>query len=84
MKFVFLMIVWTWPYVRLQSARELSAVMWGQELAGALVQLDDMTGSSCDQGESPIQTKHLSVGSKMKNALRDVWKDAPTDVFDNA
>lgn len=67
-----------------QSARELSAVMWGQELANTLVQLDSVLNGDEEQEESKMQGKRLALGVKVKNALRDVWKDAPTDVFDNA
>lgn len=58
--------------------------MWGQELANTLVQLDSVLNGDEDQEESKMQGNRLALGVKVKNALRDVWKDAPTDVFDNA
>ncbi|EJC97952.1 uncharacterized protein FOMMEDRAFT_114738 [Fomitiporia mediterranea MF3/22] len=68
-----------------ESARELNAVIWGQELATALIQLNDSLSSSHEEDwDSNMRIKYLSIGSKAKSALRDIWKDAPTDVFDNA
>lgn len=63
-----------------QSARELSAVMWGQELTGALEQLNSVLVSNGDV--SPPNMFYF--GTKIKAAIRDIWRNAPTDVFDNA
>ncbi|KAH8114301.1 hypothetical protein DFH11DRAFT_1508962 [Phellopilus nigrolimitatus] len=69
-----------------ESARELNAVMWGQELANALNQLNETVSNIDDEfpGAYVSKNKILTFGGKIKSALRDVWKDAPTDVFDNA
>ena len=65
----------------LQSARELTAVMWGQELANALRHCQSVLG---DVGgdERSNDKKTYTFGVRLKRALTDVWKDAPTDVFD--
>jgi cohesin loading factor subunit SCC2 len=68
----------------LQSARELTAATWGQELAMALKQAniniqdpeEEALGSKADR------QKVLSFSAKVKNALRDIWTDHATDVFD--
>lgn len=67
-----------------ESARELTAVTWGQELAFALKQFN---ANLADDGDDLdlIKSSHpkaLRIGNKIKAALRDVWKDAATDVFD--
>ena len=64
-----------------QSARELAAVMLGEDLAKAVKQcarqLEDTSGE-----ESP-SPKLQSYGSKLKDALQDLWKEQTTDVFDS-
>ncbi|THG98726.1 hypothetical protein EW145_g7376 [Phellinidium pouzarii] len=69
-----------------ESARELSAVIWGQELANALIQLDAIMTAAAEEFPNPgdSKSKLAAFGEKIKIALRDAWKDAPTDVFDNA
>ncbi|KAI5117240.1 hypothetical protein M0805_001558 [Coniferiporia weirii] len=68
-----------------ESARELSIVMWGQELAIALSQLNAVVSNSDDELPPGVRKNTFLVfGEKMKNALQGVWSDAPTDVFDNA
>ncbi|KAL5501640.1 SCC2 [Sanghuangporus vaninii] len=68
----------------LESARELSAVMWGQELASAFIQLNNLLTDQKEVKLDPVTTnKYAAFMSKIKSALQDVWKDAPTDVFDN-
>ncbi|KAL6300065.1 hypothetical protein BKA93DRAFT_803226 [Sparassis latifolia] len=67
------------------SARELTAVIWGQELALALQQCGSMLG---DSGEDEIdpkadRSKLLPFALKVKNALRDVWEGSVSDVFDS-
>ncbi|KAG2365159.1 hypothetical protein BDR07DRAFT_1607621 [Suillus spraguei] len=56
------------------SANDLTAATWGQELAVALKQL----GSSAQEGEG-LQSK---LYAKLKSALREVWKDMSNDLFD--
>lgn len=69
----------------MQSARELTAVMWGQELANVLTQCNVIVADvEDDHSRSKVQREVLSFGRKVKTALREVWRDAPTDVFDNA
>ncbi|KAG2340137.1 hypothetical protein BDR05DRAFT_553803 [Suillus weaverae] len=56
------------------SANDLTAATWGQELAVALKQL----GSSAQDDEGLRSKLH----AKLKSALREVWKDMSNDVFD--
>ncbi|TDL22099.1 hypothetical protein BD410DRAFT_770589 [Rickenella mellea] len=68
-----------------ESARELTAVIWGQELASALNQCNaNLSDVEIESADSNAERKMLAFGTKIKLALRDVWKDPPTDVFDNA
>ncbi|KZT11764.1 uncharacterized protein LAESUDRAFT_733751 [Laetiporus sulphureus 93-53] len=66
------------------SARELTAVIWGQGLAAALHQCSNMlTDSGEDQFDPKIdRNKVLSFGYRMKDALRAIWDDPSADVFD--
>lgn len=66
-----------------KSARELSGVVWAHELATALAQLNArfLDDDSSDMASS--DTQRMIFGERLKIALRDVWKDAPADVFDN-
>ncbi|KAG0704778.1 hypothetical protein DFH29DRAFT_981273 [Suillus ampliporus] len=57
------------------SANDLTAATWGQELAVALKQL-----SNSEQQES--KGLHSNLYAKLKSALREVWKDMSNDVFD--
>lgn len=66
-----------------QSARELTAAMLGQELAAALKEIHRSI-------ENPDENEHLNVkdesktlafGQRLKTALREVWKDSASDVF---
>jgi cohesin loading factor subunit SCC2 len=63
-----------------QSARELTAVTWGQELANALRQCNASLRHRDDSEDE--QPSLLPFGRKSKSALRDVWKEAAADVFD--
>ncbi|EIN12396.1 hypothetical protein PUNSTDRAFT_118258 [Punctularia strigosozonata HHB-11173 SS5] len=66
-----------------ESARELIAAIWGQELAQALKQLDKVIGDEMDDiGPLTDRTKDIAFGAKLKATLRDVWKDPAMDVFD--
>lgn len=64
------------------SARELSAVMWGHDLAGALSHID--IALSEEDEEKKSFGKLLIFGDKIKGAMQNLWKEAPMDVFDNA
>lgn len=57
------------------SANDLTAATWGQELAVALKQLNS---SAQEEGEG-LQSK---LHARLKSALREVWKDMSNDVFD--
>ncbi|KAI0927411.1 hypothetical protein AcV5_007956 [Taiwanofungus camphoratus] len=66
------------------SARELAAVIWGQELAFTLQQCGNMITDSGEEEFDPKvdRSKVLSFGLKVKEALQNLWEDATTDVFD--
>jgi cohesin loading factor subunit SCC2 len=63
-----------------QSARELTAAVLAQELAVALRQVNQWISGP---NETALDRRGLvSFGSKIKLALRDVWKEHVPDVFD--
>ncbi|KII90510.1 hypothetical protein PLICRDRAFT_697054 [Plicaturopsis crispa FD-325 SS-3] len=66
------------------SARELTAATWGQELALALKQVNVwITEPDSEEFDTMVvRANLLPFGQKIKNALREVWKDHATDVFD--
>ncbi|KAH7925870.1 hypothetical protein BV22DRAFT_1088167 [Leucogyrophana mollusca] len=64
------------------SARELTAATWGQELAVAFKQLYDDLQTREDKETKPPSSIKVSFCDKLKSTLRDVWKDHSTDVFD--
>ena len=75
------LFVFSWSFP--QSARELTAAMLGQELAAALKEIHRSI-------ENPDENEHLNVrddsktlafGQRLKTALREVWKDSASDVF---
>ncbi|KAH7885125.1 sister chromatid cohesion C-terminus-domain-containing protein [Phlebopus sp. FC_14] len=63
-----------------QSARELTAAIWGQELATALKTLH----STLHNGESEGAPKPNTVAfcRRLQGALSAIWQDRPNDVFD--
>lgn len=67
-----------------QSARELTAATLGQELAAALKQVNSWISNPDADEDLNIRDPNtlLLFGKRVKTALRDVWKDASTDVFD--
>jgi hypothetical protein len=67
-----------------QSARELTAATFGQELASALRQVDGwITDPDHDEDLNlKDKSKLIELGNKLKTALREVWKDPGTDIFD--
>ena len=68
-----------------KSAWELSGVVWGHDLAIALTQLNVRSlDDTVALGNATRDVKDLVFGKKLKSALRDIWKHAPVDVFDNA
>ncbi|EMD39745.1 hypothetical protein CERSUDRAFT_150412 [Gelatoporia subvermispora B] len=66
------------------SARELTAVSWGQELATTLQQCGNMLVDSGEDEFDPKldRSKLMSLGLKTKEALRDIWVEPASDVFD--
>lgn len=68
----------------IQSARELTAVTLGHELAAALKQLNSWISYPEDDEDLNLKdhSKLLPFGKKVKTALRDVWKDQADNVFD--
>ena len=63
-----------------KSARELTAVTWGQELAIALKQCNSSLRHRDDLEDEKLSL--LPFLRRVKSALRDVWKEAAIDVFD--
>ncbi|KAG7088631.1 hypothetical protein E1B28_012603 [Marasmius oreades] len=66
------------------SAQELSAATLGHELAGVLKAANGRLSADIDDDDLNIKdmSKLRLFGEKVKEALRDVWKDRATDVFD--
>ncbi|KAF9457433.1 hypothetical protein BDZ94DRAFT_1326256 [Collybia nuda] len=66
------------------SARELTAATLGQELAASLKQIDSWISDPDGDEDLVLRDPNalLLFGRRIKTALRDVWKDASTDVFD--
>lgn len=56
--------------------------MWGQELANSLRQCQSIVSGDGDDDRERDHKKAYAFGVRLKRALADVWKDAPTDVFD--
>jgi cohesin loading factor subunit SCC2 len=67
-----------------QSARELTAAMLGQELAAALKQIHGSIDNPDEDEDLNIKDKSITLtfGQRLKTALREVWKDSASDVFD--
>ena len=66
-----------------QSARELGAVIWGQELASALKHASSLLEDACDEESAKSDKKVRAFGAKLKNALSIVWRESDTDVFES-
>ncbi|KAH9480188.1 Protein rad9 [Psilocybe cubensis] len=66
------------------SARELSAATLGQELAAALKQVHRWLESPGEDDDLNIKdhSKLAAFGDRLKLALREVWVDPSSDVFD--
>ena len=66
-----------------QSARELTAAMLGQELSAALKEIHRSIDNPDENEDSNIKDESLTLafGQRLKTALREVWKDSASDVF---
>ena len=61
-----------------QSARELTAVMWGHELALMLQHCEKQLSE-----DSEIDRKSLkSLARQLKMSMRELWDEASGDVFE--
>ena len=67
----------------LQSARELTAAMLGQELASALKEIHRSIDNPDENEDLNIKDESITLafGQRLKTALREVWKDSASDVF---
>ncbi|KAH9917952.1 uncharacterized protein B0H18DRAFT_1086944 [Fomitopsis serialis] len=66
-----------------ESARELAAVVWGQELATALQHCASVLADGDEERDSQSdQDVVVDFGSRLKGALQDVWEDPVSDVFE--
>ncbi|QRW20097.1 proline-rich protein Rad9 protein [Rhizoctonia solani] len=65
------------------SARELTAATWAQELASCLRQCDSILSKTEGENLEDMSDVNLpKLASKIKSALRAVWKENTTDMFD--
>ncbi|KAG8691558.1 Sister chromatid cohesion protein 2 [Ceratobasidium sp. 423] len=65
------------------SARELTAATWAQELASCLRQCDSiLSKTEDDEMEDAANANLPKLAAKIKSALRSVWKENTTDMFD--
>ncbi|CAE6459153.1 unnamed protein product [Rhizoctonia solani] len=65
------------------SARELTAATWAQELASCLRQCDSILSKTEDDEMDDVGNADLpKLAAKIKQALRSVWKENTTDMFD--
>ena len=66
-----------------QSARELTAVMLGHELAAALKEIHRSIDNPDENEDLNIKDGSITLafGQRLKTALREVWKDSASDVF---
>ncbi|KAG8957597.1 Sister chromatid cohesion protein 2 [Tulasnella sp. 419] len=65
------------------SAQELTAASWGQELARALMRCDSLLSKMSEAEEdSPDYQELWKLAVRLQSTLRDVWKQSHADVFD--
>ncbi|CAE6432892.1 unnamed protein product [Rhizoctonia solani] len=65
------------------SARELTAAAWAQELASCLRQCDSILSKTEDDEMNDATNADLpKLAARIKSALRSVWKENTTDMFD--
>ncbi|KAI0754694.1 hypothetical protein C8Q80DRAFT_1094239 [Daedaleopsis nitida] len=60
------------------SARELTAVMWGHELALTLQQCEKVLSEEADVDRKTVR----SFGRQLKISMRELWDEASGDVFE--
>ncbi|TFY54137.1 hypothetical protein EVJ58_g9034 [Rhodofomes roseus] len=66
-----------------ESARELAAVIWGQELSTALQHCASVLVDGCDEEHNPqARGNTMDFGSYLKDALHSIWEDDVSDVFE--
>lgn len=61
-----------------QSARELTAVVWGHELALTLQHCERILSEDAEADRKVIK----SLAGQQKTALREIWDDPPGDIFE--
>ena len=59
----------------------MNAVLWGHDLASALIQIDDKL--STELGEKVSHDRLYLFGDKVKSAMQSLWNEAPMDIFNN-
>ncbi|KAI0366939.1 hypothetical protein BV20DRAFT_951369 [Pilatotrama ljubarskyi] len=64
------------------SARELTAVLWGHELALVLQHCEGMLSGDEEMDSKADRKSVKSLALKLKAAMRSIWDDASSDVFD--
>ena len=65
-----------------QSARELFAASFGQEVVTALTRINAQSNNAKSENPPSDFSNILLFGQILERALRDIWKDYATDVFD--
>ena len=64
---------------------ESSEIGWGQELASTLNQCARLISDYSEDSDSGIKRSSLvKMGTQLKTAFRELWNEAPTDIFDDA
>lgn len=71
-----------WLITYPQSARELMAVAWGHELTNALVHCNSILQRMNDEASGSDHSPFRNLAENIKSAVRNVWQEAPHDVFD--
>ncbi|KAJ3559315.1 hypothetical protein NM688_g422 [Phlebia brevispora] len=66
------------------GARELTTVIWGQELSATLKQTSNLLEEECEEGSTKPDKKARLFGMRLKEALSSIWKDCASDVFDSS
>ncbi|CDO75304.1 hypothetical protein BN946_scf184654.g12 [Trametes cinnabarina] len=64
------------------SARELTAVVWGHELATVLQHCESVLSGDEEIERKADRKSMKSLAMKLKAAMRSIWDDASSDVFE--